>query len=129
MASDYSPGRYQQKYELSILGAMLPQGSALIKLALPVTSPTIPMEYFMKNITILIRAELEVPDEWQLTDHASGMQVLKIGDQFVDFDITPLSTTSNTPDAEWSDQDEALVNTVLDTVVGIDVELESGNSQ
>lgn len=83
----------------------------------------------MKNITILIRAELEVPDEWQLTDHASGMQVLKIGDQFVDFDITPLSTISNTPDAEWSDQDEALVNTVLDTVVGIDVELESGNSQ
>ncbi len=83
----------------------------------------------MKNITILIRAELEVPDEWQLTDHPSGMQVLKIGDQFVDFDITPLSTTSNTPDAEWSDQDEALVNTVLDTIVGIDVELESGNSQ
>lgn len=83
----------------------------------------------MKNITILIRAELEVPDEWHLTDHVSGMQVLKIGDQFVDFDITPLSTTSNTPDAEWSDQDEALVNTVLDTVVGIDVELESGNSQ
>lgn len=83
----------------------------------------------MKKITILIRAELEVPDEWHLTDHASGMQVLKIGDQFVDFDITPLSTTSNTPDAEWSDQDDALVNTVLDTVVGIDVELESGNSQ
>ena len=83
----------------------------------------------MKNITVFVRAELEVPDEWQLADHASGMQVLRIGDQFVDFDITPLSTTSNTPDAEWSDQDEALVNNVLDTVVGMDVELEAGDGQ
>lgn len=83
----------------------------------------------MKNLTVIIRAELEVPDDWTLVDHASGMQVLKIGNQLVDFDITPLSTTGEAPDAEWSDQDEALMNTVLDAVVGIDVELDLANSQ
>lgn len=79
----------------------------------------------MKALTITIRAELEVPDEWELVEHPSGMLVLKIGDQFVDFDIAPLSTRSEDPEAEWSDDDATLVGQVLDTVVGIDVELES----
>jgi hypothetical protein len=83
----------------------------------------------MKNLTVVIRAELEVPEDWTLVDHASGMQVLKIGNQLVDFDITPLSTMSDAPDAEWSDQDEDLMNTVLDAVVGIDIELALANSQ
>lgn len=78
----------------------------------------------MKNLTVLIRAELEIPDEWELVDHPSGMQVLKIGDQFVDFDIAPLATRSTDPDAEWSDADGDIVGTVLDTVVGVDAALE-----
>lgn len=78
----------------------------------------------MKNLTIVIRAELEIPDDWELVDHPSGMQVLKIGDQFVDFDIAPLATQSNDPDAEWSDADSDIVGEVLDTVVGVDAELE-----
>ncbi len=79
----------------------------------------------MKTLTVNIRAELEVPDDWELVEHPSGMLVLKIGDQFVDFDIAPLSTRSEDPEAEWSDEDTRLVGQVLDTVVGIDVELES----
>ena len=78
----------------------------------------------MKNLTVLIRAELEIPDDWELVDHPSGMQVLKIGDQFVDFDIAPLTTKSIATDAEWSDADIDIVGEVLDTVVGIDAELE-----
>jgi hypothetical protein len=46
----------------------------------------------MKNLTVLIRAELEVPDDWELVEHPSGIQVLKIGDEFIDFDLAPLST-------------------------------------
>lgn len=83
----------------------------------------------MKNLTILIRAELEVPDDWCLCAHPSGMQVVKIGDRFVDFDIAPLLTTAETADAEWSDRDTAEVNRVLDCVVGIDVDLELGGCQ
>lgn len=79
----------------------------------------------MKNLTVLIRAELEVPDDWELVEHPSGILVLKIGDQFVDFDIAPLTTTSMAEDAEWSDVDTDIIGTVLDTVVGIDTELET----
>lgn len=78
----------------------------------------------MKNLTVLIRAELEIPDDWELVEHPSGIQVLKIGDQFVDFDIAPLTTTSSAQDAEWSDADMDIVGKVLDTVVGLDAELD-----
>ncbi len=80
----------------------------------------------MKSLTVLIRAELEIPDDWELVEHASGMLVLKIGDQFVDFDIAPLATKLDDPEAEWSDDDDKLVGMVLDTVVGIDAELDVG---
>lgn len=83
----------------------------------------------MKNLTVLIRAELEVPDDWELVEHPSGMLVLKVDDQFVDFDIAPLTTQSQSPDAEWSDTDTELVNDILDCVVGLDTELELGASQ
>lgn len=83
----------------------------------------------MKNLTVIIRAELEVPDDWELVAHPSGMQVVKIGDKFVDFDIAPLSTESLDPAAEWSDSDIEMVDSILDTVVGLDVELELGSRQ
>jgi hypothetical protein len=83
----------------------------------------------MKNLTVVIRAELEVPDDWALAEHASGIHVLKIGDQYVDFDLTPMATKDDSPDAEWSDRDAALVEQVLETVVGVDVELEMSRSQ
>ena len=78
----------------------------------------------MKKLTVFIRAELEVPDDWELVDHQSGIQVLRIGDQFVDFDLAPLATKSLEADAEWSDVDAELVNGVLEKVVGLDCELE-----
>ena len=78
----------------------------------------------MKTLAVLIRAELEIPDDWELVEHPSGMLVLKSGDQFVDFDIAPLVTRSTDPDAEWTDADSELVGTVLDSVVGVEVDLE-----
>ena len=78
----------------------------------------------MKNLTVVIRAELEVPDDWELVEHPSGIQVLKIGDEFVDFDIAPLATRSSDPDAEWSDAHTDAVGKVLNTVVGLETELE-----
>ncbi|NTV93902.1 MAG: hypothetical protein HGA75_00595 [Thiobacillus sp.] len=78
----------------------------------------------MKKLTVTIRAELEIPDDWELVEHPSGILVMKIGDQFVDFDIAPLATRSVDPEAEWSDEDTSLVGKVLDAVADIDVELE-----
>jgi len=82
----------------------------------------------MKHLTVTIRAELEVPDDWMLVQHASGMHVLKIGDEFVDFDLTPLATKVDAPEAEWSDRNADLMDTVLETVVGVDVELDLASS-
>ncbi|MDQ8021430.1 MAG: hypothetical protein REI94_06295 [Moraxellaceae bacterium] len=78
----------------------------------------------MKTLTVRITAELQIPDDWELVEHASGMTVLKIGDQFVDFDITPLATRQDDPDAEWSDDDQELVGQVLDCVSGLDADLD-----
>lgn len=77
----------------------------------------------MKKLTVAIRAELEIPDDWELVEHPSGMLVLKLGDEFVDFDIAPLATASLEPEAEWSDENGDLVGRVLDAVVDIDVDL------
>lgn len=83
----------------------------------------------MRKLTVLIRAELEVPDDWEFVEHASGIEVLKIGDSFVDFDIAPLSTTSDDADATWSDTNVDLVETVLACVTGLDTELELSYTQ
>jgi hypothetical protein len=78
----------------------------------------------MKTLIVTIRAELEIPDDWELAEHPSGIQTLKIGDQFVDFDLAPLATTSADPEAEWSDMESEVVHDVLDTVVGLEADLE-----
>ena len=77
----------------------------------------------MKKLVLHLHAELEIPDDWELVEH-SGVQVLKIGDHFVDFDIAPLATTSAAPDATWSDEDPRLTDEVLNAVTGLDVQME-----
>ncbi|PZU54595.1 MAG: hypothetical protein DI561_04690 [Thauera sp.] len=83
----------------------------------------------MKTLTVRVTAELQVPDDWTLADHASGMTVLKIGDQFVDFDIAPLSTRDDEPDSMWTDDDETLTSCVLDCVIELDTDLELAYQQ
>ena len=77
----------------------------------------------MKKLSLELYAELEIPDDWELVEHSSGIYVLKVGDRFVDFDITPLVTASTAPDATWSDEDEALTERILDAVTGLETEL------
>ena len=78
----------------------------------------------MKKLTLHIQAELEIPDSWELVEHSAGVYVLKVGDQFVDFDITPLSTSSTDEDATWSDEDEEFIEEILDMVTGLDARME-----
>ena len=49
---------------------------------------------------------------------------LKVGDQFIDFDITPLSTREDDPEALWSDDDQTLTSQVLDCVTELDTDIE-----
>lgn len=77
----------------------------------------------MKKLTVRIHAELEIPNDWEIVELESGVQVLKIGEKYVDFDIAPLATSSSEPDATWTDEDEALTERILDAVTGLDTEL------
>lgn len=77
----------------------------------------------LKKLTIQISAELQIPDDWQLVEHPGGMHVLKIGDKYVDFDITPLATASSDPDATWSDEDRELTMRVLDAVTDLEADM------
>jgi hypothetical protein len=78
----------------------------------------------MKKLSLELHCELEIPDDWELVEHSSGIFVLKVGDRFVDFDITPLVTASDAPDATWSDEDEQFTEEILDMVTGLDSEME-----
>jgi len=78
----------------------------------------------MKKLSLELHAELEIPDDWELVQHPSGIFVLKVGDRFVDFDLAPLVATSTAPDATWSDEDEEFTEEVLDMVIGLDSEME-----
>jgi hypothetical protein len=78
----------------------------------------------MKKLSLELHAELEIPDDWELVEHSSGIFVLKIGDRFVDFDIAPLVTASTAPDATWSDEDDRFTDEILDMVTGLDSKME-----
>ncbi len=78
----------------------------------------------MKKLSLELHAELEIPDDWELVEHPAGIFVLKIGDRFVDFDITPLATKSSEPDATWSDEDDKFTDEILDMVTGLDSKME-----
>lgn len=77
----------------------------------------------MKKLTVKITAELDIPDDWELVEHEAGMQVLKIGDRFVDFDLTPLATDKTDADAVWTDEDEKLTNEILESITEFDSEM------
>jgi hypothetical protein len=77
----------------------------------------------MKKLTIKITAELDIPDDWELVDHEAGMQVLKVGDRYVEFDITPLATDKNDAEAMWTDEDEKLTNEILESISEFDSEM------
>ena len=87
-------------------------------------SETCCVENFMKKLSLVLQAELEIPDDWDLVEHSSGIFVLKVGDRFVDFDIAPLVTASTAPDATWSDEDEKFTDDILDMVTGLDSQME-----
>jgi len=77
----------------------------------------------MKKLHVKIIAEMNIPDDWEIVEHPAGIQVLKIGDKFVDIDIAPVATASFDENATWTDEDEALINRVLDALTEMDSEL------
>lgn len=82
----------------------------------------------MKTLTVQITAELQVPDDWEVVEHASGIRALKIGNKFIDFDIEPVATEEDVPEPVWSDDDTELGSKILDCVVDLESAMEIESS-
>lgn len=77
----------------------------------------------MKRLSVTIKLEMEVHDDWEL--HAtSGAEVISIGDgQFLDMTFEPMLTDD--PEGTWTNSaDDDFMNQVLDMVVSEDVQYD-----
>lgn len=75
----------------------------------------------MKRLSVTIKLELEVPDEWELRKTSEGFEVIQIGEgRYMDMGFEPL--LSEDLDGVWTDSaDDEFVNEVLDMVESEDV--------
>lgn len=78
----------------------------------------------MKNITVAIKLELEVPDDWEVVKTSDGIEVLSLGNgQYLDLTFAPMVTEDM--EGTWINSvDENFMNSLLDMVVTEDVSYE-----
>lgn len=78
----------------------------------------------MKKLSVTIKLEMSIPDDWELVQTSEGGQVLKLPDnQFLDIAIEPMFATN--PDETWtSTDDDDVLNDILDMVESEDVTYE-----
>lgn len=78
----------------------------------------------MKKLSVTIKLEMSVPDDWELAQTSEGGQVLKLPNkQFLDIAIEPLFATD--PEETWSStDDDDLLNDLLDMVESEEVAYE-----
>ncbi|HSH72636.1 MAG TPA: hypothetical protein VK974_06230 [Methylophilaceae bacterium] len=79
----------------------------------------------MKKLQVTIKAELQIPDDWQLVDHEDGIKVLDLGDgTYVDFDILPMVAVSLEEGAIWNSAPQDLDNEVVDMVLAMETTMK-----
>ncbi len=78
----------------------------------------------MKKLSVTIKLEMSVPEDWELVQTSEGGQVLKLPNkQFLDIAIEPLF--SSDPEETWtSTEDDDALNDILDMVESEDVTYE-----
>ncbi|MBI4985837.1 MAG: hypothetical protein HZC24_10995 [Rhodocyclales bacterium] len=83
----------------------------------------------MKKLSVTIRLELEIPDEWALHSTSEGTDVLRIGQgQYMDLTFEPMLTKD--PEGTWSNSaDDEFMNALMDMVVAEDVAYEISTVQ
>jgi hypothetical protein len=60
----------------------------------------------MKKIRVIVKAELEVPDSWEVVEHADERTAIQIGGTYYDFDLICYSTDSDEEDVDWMEDNE-----------------------
>lgn len=83
----------------------------------------------MKKLSVTIRLDMEVPDDWQIRSTSEGTDILEIGEgQYMDLTFEPMLTED--PEGTWtSSTDDDFVNSLLDMVVSEDVTYEIASVQ
>ncbi len=78
----------------------------------------------MKKLSVTIKLDMLVPDDWELVQTSEGGQVLKLpNQQFLDIAIEPLFASN--PEETWaSTEDDDVLNDILDMVESEDVVYE-----
>lgn len=70
----------------------------------------------MKKLSVTIKLDMSVPEDWELVETSEGTPVLKLPNgQFLDIAIEPMFTSN--PEETWaSTEDEDTLNDFLDMV-------------
>lgn len=71
----------------------------------------------MKKLRLTIKAELDIPDDWEIVQHKDNITVVDIGNgKFVDFDLLPMIAYSQEEGAIWNTVPQELDAEIMDMV-------------
>ena len=78
----------------------------------------------MKKLSVTIKLDMLVPDDWELVETSEGTPVLKLPNgQFLDLTIEPLFATD--PEETWTGaEDDDALDAILDMVESEEVAYE-----
>ena len=78
----------------------------------------------MKKLRLTIKAELDIPDEWELVTHDDNITVIDMGNgQFLDFDLLPMMAYSREEGAIWNTVPQELDAEIMDMVKKLESKL------
>lgn len=75
----------------------------------------------MKTVTVTIKLQMSLPDDWELVKTSDGVEILRMADgRYLDLTFEPLVTDD--PEGTWTnDVDNEFLNDLLDMVEAEDV--------
>lgn len=78
----------------------------------------------MKKLRLTIKAELDIPDEWELVTHDDNITVIDMGNgKFLDFDLLPMIAYSREEGAIWNTVPQELDAEIMDMVKKLESKL------
>lgn len=80
----------------------------------------------MKKLQVTIDLEMNIPDEWTLTDHPDGVPVLTLGDgRYMYMSFLPMFTQELEPQSNWTSEcSDQFSDEVVEMVEGEDVKMK-----
>jgi len=83
-----------------------------------------PERFFVKKLRLTIKAELDIPDEWELVTHNDNITVINLGNgKFLDFDLLPMIAYSLEEGAIWNTVPQELDAEIMDMVRKMETKL------